>query len=84
MKLVLARLEPGKTVKDIKAWETGGEKGLPPVNPVGGMAPMMAGASGQFSVDLTPGDYALICFVPDSKDGKAHLIHGMVKSVKVG
>ena len=33
---------------------------------------------------LTPGDYALICFVPDTKDGKAHLIHGMVKTVKVG
>ncbi len=82
--VVLARLSPGKTVKDIEAWEKGGEKGLPPVSPLGGIAPMMATESGQFTVDLTPGDYALICFVPDSKDGKPHLVHGMVKSVKVG
>ena len=81
---MLARLEPGKTVKDIEAWETGGEKGPPPVSPVGGIAPMMADANAQFSVELTPGDYALICFVPDAKDGKPHLIHGMVKPVKVG
>lgn len=82
--LVLARLEPGKTVKDIEAWEKAGEKGLPPVSPLGGIAPMMANESGQFSVELAPGDYALICFVPDLKDGKAHVVHGMVKPVKVG
>ncbi len=82
--VVLARLGPGKTIKDIEAWEKGGEKGRPPVSPLGGIAPMMAAESGQFSVDLTPGDYALICFLPDIKDGKAHLLHGMVKPVKVG
>jgi hypothetical protein len=82
--LVLVKMEPGKTVKDIEAWEKGGEKGVPPVNPIGGISPMMANESGQFTVELTPGDYAFICFLPDMKDGKAHLMHGMVKSVKVG
>jgi hypothetical protein len=82
--LVLARLSEGKSIKDITAWEKGGEKGLPPVSPVGGVSPMMAKESGQFTVELTPGDYAFICFLPDVKDGKAHLMHGMVKSVKVG
>lgn len=32
---------------------------------------------------VTPGDYGLICFVPDAKDGKPHLVHGMVKTIKV-
>jgi hypothetical protein len=82
--LLLARIAEGKSVKDIEAWEKGGEKGLPPVSALGGIAPMMAKESGQFTVELTPGDYALICFVPDMKDGKAHMVHGMVKSIKVG
>jgi hypothetical protein len=81
--LVLARLSPGKTVKDIERWEKGGEKGLPPVSAIGGIAPMDVKQTGQFTVDLTPGEYALICFVPDSKDGKAHLVHGMVKPITV-
>jgi hypothetical protein len=81
--LVLARLLPGKTIQDIERWEKGGEKGLPPVSAIGGIAPMDVKEVGQFTVELTPGDYALICFVPDSKDGKAHLMHGMVKSITV-
>jgi hypothetical protein len=82
--LVLTKMAQGKSLKDIEAWEKGGEKGLPPVSALGGISPMMANESGQFTVDLAPGDYALICFVPDMKDGKAHLRHGMVKSIKVG
>jgi hypothetical protein len=82
--LVFAKIAEGKSIKDLEAWEKGGEKGLPPVSPLGGISPMMPKESGEFSVEITPGDYALICFVPDMKDGKAHLMHGMVKSVKVG
>lgn len=32
---------------------------------------------------VTPGDYGLMCFVADAKDGKPHLVHGMVKTIKV-
>lgn len=82
--LVLVRLAPGKTVKNFEAWEKGGEKGPPPGTPLGGISPMDAGESGQFTVKLTPGDYAFMCFIPDSRDGKAHLLHGMIKPVRVG
>jgi hypothetical protein len=82
--LVIARFAPGKTVKDVEAWDKAGYKGPPPIEPLGGMSPMMANETGELSVDLTPGDYVLICFVPDAKDGKAHLLHGMVKPIKVG
>ena len=83
--LVLLRLAPGKTVKDFGAWATtGGMKGPPPALPLGGVAVIERGESGVFTADLTPGDYGLICFVPDSKDGKPHLMHGMMKQITVG
>jgi hypothetical protein len=45
---------------------------------------MEQSAKGQFTVELTPGNYALLCFLSDSKDGKPHLMHGMAKPVTVG
>ncbi len=81
--LVLVRLAPGKTVQDFAAW---GEKptGTPPAALVGGIAPMVGEREAQFTVDLTPGEYGLICFIPDGKDGKPHFLHGMAKQFKVG
>ena len=82
--LVLLRLAPGKTVKDFGTWATTGkQKGPPPAMPLGGVAVLEKAGSGQFSVELTPGEYGLICFVPDSKDGKPHLAHGMESQFKV-
>jgi hypothetical protein len=34
-------------------------------------------------VNLEPGEYGLICFVPDAKDGKPHIAHGMVTQFTV-
>jgi uncharacterized cupredoxin-like copper-binding protein len=82
--LVLLKLVPGKTVKDFGDWATtGGMKGPPPAMPIGGAGLMDPGTSSLFSADLTPGDYGYICFVPDSKDGKPHLVHGMMSQFTV-
>jgi hypothetical protein len=82
--LVLLRLGPGKTVDDFGKWATtGGMKGPPPAMPMGGVGAIDAGGQGVFTADLAPGDYGLICFVPDAKDGKLHLMHGMMKQIKV-
>jgi hypothetical protein len=82
--LVLLRLAPGKTVDDFGKWATtGGMKGPPPAMPMGGVGAIDAGGQGVFTADLAPGDYGLICFVPDAKDGKLHLMHGMMKQIKV-
>ena len=35
------------------------------------------------TVDLEPGEYALICFIPDDKDGKPHVAHGMISQITV-
>ena len=82
--LALLKLAPGKTVADFAAWDEGGMKGPPPAEPVGGIVALDKGARASFTADLTPGDYGLICFVPDSKDGRPHLAHGMIKTIKVG
>ena len=80
--LVFVKLEPGKTVEQAVAWL---EKpvGPPPSTIINGASPMTTGLAITTTVDLTPGDYGLICFVPDSKDGKPHLAHGMIKQVTV-
>jgi uncharacterized cupredoxin-like copper-binding protein len=50
---------------------------------MGGVTAIASNDHGTFSVDLPAGDYGLICFVPDAKDGKPHLAHGMTKEIKV-
>ena len=80
--LVLLRLAPGMTTEDFGKWaET--MKGPPPAEPLGGVVALDKGGRGTFEVTLTPGDYGLICFVPDQKDGKPHVAHGMMKNLKV-
>ena len=58
-------------------------KGPPPAEPVGGVGALENGMRASFTADLTAGDYGLICFIPDAKDGKMHLAHGMMKTIKV-
>ncbi len=35
-----------------------------------------------YPVDLAPGEYAIVCFLPDAKDGKPHFVHGMIQQIK--
>lgn len=81
--LVLVKLAPGKKVEDFAHWAETGLKGPPPAEPLGGVAVLNKGEKGTFTAELSPGDYGLICFVPDAKDGKLHLAHGMMKNLKV-
>ena len=82
--MVLLKLMPGKSIKDFGEWATtGGMKGPPPAMPIGGAGTMEPGGTSLVSADLTPGDYGYICFVPDSKDGKPHLMHGMLSQFTV-
>jgi uncharacterized cupredoxin-like copper-binding protein len=81
--LVLLKMAPGKKVEDFAHWAETGLKGPPPAEPLGGVVVLEKGGRGTFEVDLTPGEYGLICFVPDSKDGKLHLAHGMMKTITV-
>jgi hypothetical protein len=81
--VAVIRLKPGKTPEDFERW---GEKpvGEAPGTLHGGVSGIMPGTHAFMELDLPAGDYALICFVPDGKDGKPHFVHGMSKRIKVG
>jgi uncharacterized cupredoxin-like copper-binding protein len=80
--VAIVKLDSGKEPMDFAAW---GEKqvGKAPGTLHGGVSGIMPGDEAFVEVDLAPGEYALICFVPDSKDGKGHYHHGMAKKVTV-
>jgi hypothetical protein len=80
--IVIVRLSPGKKPADYAAW------GMKPVGPPpgtihGGLSGIMPGAHSFIEVDLPEGEYGLLCFIPDAKDGKPHFEHGMAKTTRV-
>ena len=78
----IIKLAPGKTMKDLAAWMAKFE-GPGPADAIGGIVGVAKGGAGYFNVELSAGNYVLICFVPDAKDGKPHLEHGMIKEFTV-
>jgi hypothetical protein len=81
---VLFKIAPGKTVKDFEAWLPQAEKNpMPPAIPMGGVVGLSKGRHAFFSANLDAGDYVLVCFLGDAKDGKPHFAHGMVQSFKI-
>lgn len=80
--VMVIRLAPGKTAAQVAAWVEKME-GPPPGEPLSGVAGLGVGQSASFPLTLTPGEYGLICFIPDAKDGKPHYVHGMVHQFKV-
>jgi uncharacterized cupredoxin-like copper-binding protein len=78
----VAKLAPGKSAMDLVQWA---EKplGQPPGLPIGGATGVEKGRHLLLSVNLEPGKYALVCFVPDANDGKPHVAHGMVREITV-
>lgn len=77
------KLDAGKSPNDVLAWGAT-YAGPPPGTAVGGSSAMTQGDVAYIPMDLTSGTYVLLCFVPDAKDGKPHVAHGMVKTFTVG
>jgi hypothetical protein len=78
----LVQLAPGVSLGEFMKWLEKME-GPPPGKPLGGIAGIEPGMSQYFTADFVPGSYALICFLPDVKDGKPHFVHGMVQQIEV-
>ncbi|HEX2601230.1 MAG TPA: hypothetical protein VHL32_03875 [Gemmatimonadaceae bacterium] len=78
----LVQLAPGVTPADFMKW-MGKMEGPPPGKALGGIAGMAPGLTEYFSADFAPGNYLLLCFVPDAKDGKPHFAHGMMQEITV-
>ncbi len=79
----LARLDSGVTAAQFIGWVEHGMAGRPPARPFGGTVGIANGGHAYVVANLAPGNYALICFLPDAKDGKEHYKHGMIKQITV-
>jgi hypothetical protein len=80
--MFIAQLAPGKKAADLAAW-VDNQHGPPPGKPIGGITAMAHGGVVYVPVDLVPGEYGLFCFIPDAKDGKPHIAHGMLTQMTV-
>ena len=78
------QLMPGKTADDLLKYVETGMNGPPPAMALGGVSGVAAGRASFYDVDLKPGDYAIVCFLEDARDGKPHFTHGMVQQIKIG
>lgn len=78
----IVRFAPGKTLDDLGKWMAKPD-GPPPANALGGTSAQMPGTTARFTLNLTPGTYAILCLLPDAKDGKPHMEHGMVRKFTI-
>jgi hypothetical protein len=79
----IIRLKPHVTAADVIAYVRNG-RGAPPFTSAGGFGAETPGNGGWLRLDLAPGRYAAICFVPD--DQPPHMPHaamGMVVAFTV-
>lgn len=70
--LLLLRLSPGADTTDAMAWLRTPAVGSPRAHPIGGIVGEDHGLHSYFFADLTPGNYMVLCWMPDVKTGVPH------------
>lgn len=78
----LLKLADGKTMADVMTYLQAPE-GAPPFVAAGGLQAINPGATAWVDLDLTPGTYIAICFVPDPASEMPHLALGMMRPILV-
>lgn len=78
----IVRLLPGGTDADLRAWPANPRLSVP-FEAVGGSMVLDHGEVGYVAAEFRAGQYALVCFVPDTRDHRPHAAHGMVQVVTV-
>lgn len=83
--LVLVRLNPGKTAGDARDWSERGQEGPAPGTMLSGLSALAVGGAAVVTNDFTPGEYALICFMPDTRQAPhaPHAHRGMIRQFSV-
>ena len=80
---MVLRLAPGKRAADYISWYAR-QDGPPPGELVGGVTSIQPGKDAIVQANLPAGTYALFCLIPDAKDGRSHVAHGMIREINVG
>ena len=81
----ILRIKEGKTMEDVMSFAETFE-GEDPTDEVAHIDLLSPGSSNFVTLDLTPGSYVTLCFVPDyakGGDGAPHMAHGMMQSFTV-
>jgi hypothetical protein len=83
--LTVIKLNNGVTVDQLKALLNSDTPpaGPPPIDDAGGLGALQANQTGFVELDLKAGQYAFVCFVPDTATGKPHAALGMIKAIEV-
>ena len=82
--VIFVRANDGATIADAFAWYGGDQSTPPPFTFAGGLGSAEPGSSSYARLDLRPGTYAAVCFLPDVMgDMQAHAAHGMVAQFEV-
>lgn len=81
--VVLVKLAPGATAKEFIAAFEPGASGPPPGMPLGGIVGLESGEHGFFTATFEPGQYAMICFMPETTTGAPHFTRGMTAEFTV-
>jgi hypothetical protein len=68
----LFRLSPGADTTDAMLWVDKPNVGSPRAHPLGGIVGEDPGLYSFFDANLTPGDYMVLCWMPDTKTGVPH------------
>lgn len=81
---IIFKLQPGVTLDEVmKAMEADPE-GEPPMAMVGGAMPMAQNYANVVTMNLEPGTYAALCFIPSPANGDApHFALGMASEFEV-
>ncbi len=87
--LAAIKVADGATAEDAIAFLTADPaagpppEGPPPFAGATGVSPMDAGEANVVELDLTPGDWVFICYLPTAGSGAPHFTEGMVQTVTV-
>ena len=80
--MILMRINEGATLDDVMAFlET--EEGEPPAQEIGFTSILSPGVSNYMTFDLEPGNYFVVCFLPDYETGMPHVALGMIDTFTV-
>ena len=81
----MASLANGATREDVLAFLSGDAPpgDPPPFTDLSGTGLLSPGTRQTFPIDVPPGRYVLVCYLPDPDDGQPHFMKGMVQVVDV-
>lgn len=83
--MTLYQLAEGATLADVQGFFTSEAPptGPPPISPAGGSAAQAPATSTFVPLELAPGNYVMVCFIPDAASGQPHVALGMISEFAV-